>query len=106
MLIIGLMVFIAKTSLFQINPDNLAIGITFDLLLTVPFVYFLLIRKTNIPKTTIAPFLIFGIIICSIILPSENQQYLNIFKTWILPIIELSIISYVVYNIRKGIKYY
>lgn len=106
MLIIGLMIFITKTSLFQMNPDNLAIGITFDLLLIVPFIYFLLIRKTNIPKTTVIPFLILGIIICSIILPQENQHYLSLFKTWILPIIELSVLSYVIYNVRKGIKSY
>ena len=106
MLIIGLMIFISKTSLFKLNPDNLAIGITIDLLLTVPFIYFLLIRKTNIPKTTVVPFLILGVVLCSIILPSENQQYLNLFKTWILPIIELSVISYVIYNVRKGIKRY
>jgi len=106
MLIIGLMIFISKTSLFKLNPDNLAIGITFDLLLTVPFIYFLLIRKTNIPKTTVVPFLILGVVLCSIILPSENQQYLNLFKTWILPIVELSVLSYVIYNVRKGIKHY
>ncbi len=105
-LIVGLMILITKTSLFRMNPDNLAIGITFDLLLTVPFVYYLLIRNTNIPKTTIVPFLIFEIIICSIILPSENQQYLNLFKTWILPIVELLVISFVVHNLRKGIKSY
>lgn len=105
-LIIGLMVFIAKTSLFQLDPNSLAIGITFDLLLTVPFIYFLLIRKTNIPKTTVIPFLIFGIVICSLILPSENHHYLNLFKTWVLPVVELTILSYVVYNVRKGIKYY
>ncbi len=106
LLIIGLMVLIAKSPIFTNNPNSLAIGITFDLLLTVPFVYFLLIRKTNIPKTTVAPFLIFGIIICSIVLPSENQYYLNLFKTWVLPIIEISILSFVIYNIRKGIKHY
>ena len=106
LLIVGLIIVIAKTSLFQMNPENLAIGITFDLLLTVPFVYFLLIRKTNIPKITIVPFLIFVIVICSIILPSENQQYLNLFKVWILPVVELLVISYVIYNIRKGVKSY
>lgn len=100
------MFLITKSSLFQMNPDYLAIGITFDLLLTVPFIYFLLIRKTNIPKTTVVPFIILGVVLCSIILPSENQQYLNLFKTWILPIIELSVLSYVIYNVRKGIKSY
>ncbi|WP_072403811.1 hypothetical protein [Flaviramulus basaltis] len=106
LLILILMFLITKSSLFQMNPDYLAIGITFDLLLTVPFIYFLLIRKTNIPKTTVVPFIILGVVLCSIILPSENQQYLNLFKTWILPIIELSVLSYVIYNVRKGIKSY
>jgi len=105
-LIIGLLASIVKTSLFQMNVDSLSIGITFDLLLTVPFIYFLLIRKTNIPKTTIIPFLILGVITCSIILPQENQHYLSLFKTWVLPLVELSVLSYVIYNVRKGIKSY
>tara|TARA_R110002049_G_scaffold44064_1_gene129176 strand:- start:88 stop:1110 length:1023 start_codon:yes stop_codon:yes gene_type:complete len=104
--IIGIMVLIAKSSIFIANPNSLSIGITFDLLLTVPFIYFLLIRKTNIPKTTVVPFLIGGIVICSLIVPSENQYYLNLFKTWVLPIVELSILSFVIYNVTKGIKRY
>ena len=106
LLIIGLMVVIAKSSMFINNPSELSIGITFDLLLTVPLVYFLLIRKTKIPKTTVIPFLILGLVICSLILPSENQYYLTLFKTWIFPIVELSILSFVIYNVRKGIKGY
>ena len=106
LLIIGIMVFITKSNIFSANPSSLSIGITFDLLLTVPLVYFLLIRKTNIPKTTVVPFLIVGIIICSLILPTENQYYLNLFKTWVLPIVELSILSFVIFNVLKGIKRY
>jgi hypothetical protein len=106
LLFFGLMILIAKTSLFHMNPDYLAVGITFDLLLTTPFIYFLLIRKTDIPKTTVVPFLIIGMVICSIILPSENQYYLNLFKTWVLPIVELSVLTFVVYNVRKAIKSY
>lgn len=105
-LIIVSMIWIAQSSFFKSAPDTLAIGITADLLLTVPFVYFLLIRKTKIPKTTIVPFLILGMIICSIILPSENQYYLSLFKTWIFPVIELSIISFVIYKVRKAILSY
>lgn len=106
LLIIGLLVFITKSNIFSTNPTTLSIGVTFDLLLTVPLVYFLLIRKTNIPKTTVVPFLIVGIIICSLILPTENQYYLNLFKTWVLPIVELSILSFVIFKVRKGIKRY
>ncbi|WGK64828.1 hypothetical protein [Croceiramulus getboli] len=106
LLIIGIMVFITKSNIFAANSSSLSIGITFDLLLTVPLVYFLLIRKTNIPKATVVPILIVGIIICSLILPTENQYYLNLFKTWVLPIVELSILSFVIFNVRKGIKRY
>lgn len=100
------MVFLSKSTIFNANPSILSTGITFDLLLTVPLVYFLLIRKTSIPKTTVVPILIIGIVICTLILPTENQYYLNLFKTWILPIVELSILSFVIFNIRKGIKRY
>jgi small nuclear ribonucleoprotein (snRNP)-like protein len=104
--IIGIMILIAKSSIFSVNPSSLSIGITVDLLLTVPLVYFLLIRKTSIPKTTVVPFLIVGIVICSLILPAENQYYLNLFKIWVLPIVELSILSFIIYDIRKAIKDY
>lgn len=105
-LIIGMMIALAKSSIFITNPNSLSIGITFDLLLTVPLVYFLLIRKTRIPKTTVVPFLIIGIVVCSLILPLKNQYYLNLFKTWGLPIVELSIVSYIIYNVSKAIKRY
>lgn len=102
--LIGMSVFISKTQSFQQNSEKFAIGITFELLLTIPFIYYLLIRKTNISKTTVVLFLILGVIICTLILPSENQYYLSLFKTWILPIIELFVITYVIYTIRKVIK--
>lgn len=100
------MVLITKLPAFNANPSSLSTGITFDLLLTVPLIYFLLIRKTNIPKTTVVPLLIIGVIICSLILPAENQYYLNLFKTWVLPIVELSILSFVIFNVRKALKKY
>lgn len=106
LLIIVSMVFLAKSSLFSLNPNSLALGITFDLLITSPIVYFLLIRKTNIPKTTTVAVLIFGLIIGSIILPAENQYFLILFKTWVLPLVELAVLSYVIYNVLKAIKEY
>ena len=104
LIIIGLMILIAKSSMFLNNPNELSLAITFDLLLTVPFVYFLLIRKTKVPKTTVVPLLIFGMVICTLLLPSENQYYLDLFKTWIFPVVELFVITFVIYNVRKGIK--
>ncbi len=104
LVLILFLVFIAKSSAFSLNPNKLSLGITFDLLLTIPIVYFLLIKKTSIPKTTIVPLLLIGLIIGSLILPTENQHYLNLFKTWIFPIIEITVISFVIHSIRKAIK--
>ncbi len=105
-LIIGMMITLTKSSLFARYSNILSIGITFDLLLTVPIIYFMLIRKTSIPKTTVVPFLVVGMVICSLILPVQNQYYLNLFKTWIFPVVELSIVSYIIYNVNKVIKRY
>ena len=105
-LIIGIMVLLSNSSIFSDYPDRLSTGITVDLLLTVPIIYFILIRKTKIPKTTVVPFLILGMVVGSIIIPTQNQYYLNLFKTWAFPVIELSIASYVIYHVSKAIKQY
>ena len=106
LLVIGMMIILAKSSIFTTNSNTLSIGITFDLLLTVPAIYLVLIRKTSIPKTTVIPFLIIGMVVCSAILPTQNQYYLDLFKTWIFPVVELSIVSYIIYNVTKAIKRY
>ncbi|GGZ69966.1 hypothetical protein [Algibacter mikhailovii] len=106
LLILGMMVCLVNTSFFSEQTSKLSVGITFDLLLTMPLVYFLLIRKTSIPKTTIVPVIILGMVVGSIILPVQNQYYLNLFKTWIFPVIELSIISFVIYKVHKAIKHF
>ena len=99
LLIIASMAVLTYSALFTTHSNELSLAITIDLLLTTPFIYFLLIRKTTIPKTTVVPFVIIGVVVCSFILPSENQYYLSLFKTWVLPIIEVSVLSYIIYNI-------
>ncbi len=106
LLIITAMVLIGKSTPFLAAPNTLSFAITLDLLLTSPIIYFLLIRKTSIPKITVVPLLILGVVICSFILPLENQYYLSLFKTWILPVIEIFILVFVTYNIVKAIQLY
>jgi len=97
---------ISKSSIVDFTTKGLALGITIDLLFTIPFVYFLLIRKTKISNLTVIPLLISGMIMGSYILPEEHQQYLVFFKLWIFPIVEISIISFVIYKVRKVINAY
>ncbi len=84
--------------------QNLSYAITLDLIFTVPIVYFLLIRKTKIPKGTAVTFLILGVVIASYIIPKEHQTIINFAKQFLIPVIEISIFTFVVHRIRKVYK--
>ena len=86
--LIGTLILLMKSS-FLIGNDTLNFAITVDLLLIVPLVYFLLIRKSEIPNTTVIPVMIIGLLVGSYFLPQQSQTYLSIFKTWALPVIEI-----------------
>lgn len=101
----GLIIFLIQFSPLAGN-DPLNFAITADLLLTVPLVYLFLIRKTAIPKTTAVPVMVIGLLIGLYFLPKESQTYLVLFKTWGLPIIELSVLTFVVLKVRSAISKY
>lgn len=102
--LIGLITFISKSAIFYINPRPVSIGITLDLLLTVPVTYYLLIRKTTIPKITVFPVFVIGLLVATVILPAENQVLLDFVKVWILPNIEVVLIFFIVQKVREAIK--
>lgn len=100
--IIGLTV-VSNSAIFQQHASSISFGITVDLLLLIPLLYFFCIRKTSIPNTTVLPVLVLCVVTASIILPVENQYYLGLFKVWILPFLELAVFGYAIYNLQKGI---
>ncbi|MEO9871250.1 hypothetical protein [Ekhidna sp.] len=99
-----LCIVVASSSLFVENTVQLSMAMTFDLLITTPVIYFLIIRKRAIPKTTIVPVFILGIVTASVILPIEHQYHLSLVKKWFLPLLEVSIVTYVIFTIRKAYK--
>lgn len=102
--IIIVLIGVVNSSVFSTHSAIMAIGVTFDLLLTMPLAYFLLIRKTTIPKTTVVPFLIVGLAVGLIVLPAKHHYYLEFFKTWLLPIVEVFLLVHIIYKVRKAIK--
>ena len=99
----ALLVVIIQSALFE-QSSILPFAVSVDLVITVPFVYFLLIRRTAIPKTTVVPVMVVGLMLGTYLLPQEDQTYLALFKTWVFPVVELSVVSYVVYTLRKVAK--
>ena len=106
LLMIGLMVILAKSSLFSLNPNQLSLGISIDLLIIIPTVYYLLIRKTKVPKITILSIIVIGMLVGFLILPPQNQFYLNAFKNWVFPLLETAVLIYVSYQVILVIKKY
>ena len=95
------MVILSKSYLFQQNPEQLTIGITFDLVFTSPLLYFLLIRKKTIPNTTVVPLFILGVVITSFIIPKDHQFLLTQIKHWVVPIVATTVFALVIYKIRQ-----
>ena len=106
LLILLLLVLFSKSAIFFTNPNVFSLAITLDLLLTVPFIYCLLIRKTKIPNTTVVPIIILGLIIGTYILPADNQYYLSLFRNWVLPFIEISVLIFITIKVKHGLKKY
>ncbi len=100
------LVLLSKSSIFLANSDVFSLAISLDLLLVVPIIYYILIRKTEISKTTVIAVMVIGLLIGSYFLPEEKQTYLKLFKTWALPIIEVSILTYVIIKVRSAIAKY
>lgn len=104
-LLFGATVILISSNIWATN-DDVILAISVDLLLTIPIIYFLSIRTTPIPNTTVIPIMVIGLLIGSLLLPEEHQTYINLFKTWVLPIVEISVLSYIVLKVRKAIRLY
>jgi hypothetical protein len=100
-LIFSTVYFIVKSSLLNSHPSELTTALTLDLLLTSPLIYLILIWRTKIPKLTVVPLTILGLVLGYQILPAEFHSGLDNFKTWVLPLIEITVVSIIFYKIRK-----
>jgi hypothetical protein len=94
------------TKIFELHSSHLANAAILDLVLTIPLIYFLLIRKSKIDNKTVIRFFILGLVIATFIIPKENQFLLEKIKIWVLPIIELIVLTYVIFGIKKAVKTY
>jgi len=89
---------------YQTAPASLTYAVIFDLLLTTPLIYFLIIRKRDIPKITVASVFVLCLIIANYIIPPTHQPFLSQLEFWLVPIIEFGVISYIIFNAQKTIR--
>ncbi|GAB3176232.1 hypothetical protein [Telluribacter humicola] len=102
-LIILLSVGLALSPLLSQQPA-LAMGITYDLTLSAPLVYLFLIRNKRIPKITVVPLFVLGIVLASLLLPAHQQYHLGLVTTYLLPMVELVLLSVIFYYVHKAVR--
>jgi hypothetical protein len=70
-------VVIARSQLFLRNPDVAAWGVTFDLTITIPLLYwFFVVRPGHAKPLTIAPLFVAGVTLATLAIPRGHHQFL------------------------------
>lgn len=101
--IVAVCYIISRGSLMTLRPQ-IAAAVTLDLTVSLPFFYFVFIRKTKISRLTVAPLFVFGIVFASLILPADNRTLLEYLRFFALPVVELGILGYVGFIVYKSRK--
>ena len=98
LLIFASSAFIVLSGAFWTNPEALSFAITYDLALLSPLLYLFLIRKKKIPKTTAVPLFIAGLLMATFLIPDAYHFHLDLLWNYAFPLIELSVIGFVIYQ--------
>jgi hypothetical protein len=102
-LLIGLSYLIANSYLINSNPEVIYAGITFDITISIPLVYYLIARRKRLPKMLIIPLFLTTLLAASFIIPRNYQQFLDLIKFIVFPI-ELLLMFIIIFKTKKIIK--
>ncbi|HEU4451810.1 MAG TPA: hypothetical protein VFR81_02085 [Longimicrobium sp.] len=91
---------VVASPLFVRAPEVGAGAVTFDLLVTVPFFFWLLvIRRTGLPWISIVPFFLLSLAAASLVLPDDSQRYLALARMAVVPA-EIALLAYAAFRVR------
>jgi hypothetical protein len=94
---------ILRSAAFVRNPDVAAWGVTFDLTISLPLLYwFFVVRTGKAQALTMAPVFIAGTIVATLLVPRQQQHFLEQLKWIVGPAAELLILVTVVRGVRTG----
>lgn len=89
---------------FHSFPEQLSTAITLDFLLTIPLVYFLIIRKKSINKLSVLSVAVLGLLFAGFILPYNHQSLLQQIRPIAIPLIELTVFVVIGVKVRQVIR--
>jgi hypothetical protein len=95
---------ILRSQLFTLNPDLGAWGVTFDLTLTIPLVYYLLVvRGRHARPITIAPVFVLGVTVAARLVPTGFHAFVRQLR-WVaapLEVVTLALIVMCLVSMRR-----
>lgn len=101
LLVVAVCAFIARSRAFAANPDVVAWGITFDLTITVPLLYwFFVVRTGKARPLSVAPVFIIGTLIATALLPRSNQQFVQQLRL-LVPVAEVVLVIAFIQRARR-----
>lgn len=75
-----------------------------DFLITLPVLYFWLVRKTSVPTISAVAFFVLCLFTGKELLSQQSQPILALVQTWFLPILELLVFAYLIRQVRGALK--
>lgn len=88
--------------LFSLKSDWFSTGITLDLTLTAPLLYFLVIRRSQVPKMTVVRVFIAGLLLAGFLLYNKPHALLSLLKTWVAPLAEGALLFIIIKKFRQA----
>lgn len=92
--------FISSTT----NQYWTSLAIVFDLLITAPVVYYFMIRKTAVSRTSVLRVFVLGLTVGGLLLTGSKIPALSFVKTWVAPVAELTLIIFIALRFQRAVK--
>jgi hypothetical protein len=103
--IVGLCVAVLRSQAFAANPDLAAWGVTFDLTISIPLLYwFFVVRTGRARALTIAPVFLAGMMLATRLVPGPQQQFVRQLGLVLVPLAELLLIGALVRRVIAARK--
>jgi hypothetical protein len=85
--IISCALLLVRSRLFARNPEVAAWGVTFDLAITIPLVYYLVVvRRGRARAMTLAPVVVVCMAVAALVVPRGQQQFLHQLRLLAMPL--------------------
>lgn len=99
--IVAVATVLARSALFARDPDLLAVAVTFDFVVTLPLLFYLLVvRRGDAPWPALVPVVVLSWLVANRVLPADHHQALRSVAV-LFPLAELALTAVVVVRFRR-----